>query len=119
MPPQNCTIVNSTISRIPSWRFQGLPLDDELARRKAHPWCGVFVIDLRSGHLAEWIRMSGEYTELVDVALIPNVRCPMALEPDSPQMQDAITFEDEGGEARAEYEGSASGTPAANTIGLR
>ena len=52
--------------------------------------------------------MSGEYTELVDVALIPHVRCPMALEPDSPQMKDAITFEDECGEARAEYEGSAS-----------
>src|SRR5262249_21101330 len=100
MPPQNCTIVNSTISRIPSWRFQGLPLDDEMARRKAHPWCGVFVIDLRSGDLAEWIRLSDEYTELVDVALIPNVRCPMALAPDSPQIPDTIACEDGCGVAK-------------------
>src|SRR5262249_714701 len=61
----------------------------------AHPWCGVFVIDLRSGDLAGWIRLGSEDTELVDVALIPNVRCPMALEPDTPQMQDAIRFEEE------------------------
>ena len=87
------TVLTASLPRY--GRFQGLPLDDEMARRKAHPWCGVFVIDLRSGDLAEWIRLGSEYTELVDVALIPNVRCPMALEPDTPQMQDAITFEDE------------------------
>jgi hypothetical protein len=40
------------------------------------------------------MRLGEEYAELFDVAVIPNVRCPVALEPDSPQMQDAITFED-------------------------
>ena len=53
-----------------------------------------------SGDVAEWIRLGIEYTELVDVALIPNVRCPMALAPDSPQMQDTITFEDGCGVAK-------------------
>jgi uncharacterized protein (TIGR03032 family) len=82
-------------------RFQGLLLDDELARRKAVPWCGVFIIDLRTGDIAEWVRLGAGYTELVDVGLIPNVRCPTGLAPDSPQMQDAITFEDGCGEAKA------------------
>ena len=82
-------------------RFQGLPLEDELARRKAVPWCGVFIIDLRTGDVAEWVRLGAGYTELVDVAVFPNVRCPTGLASDSPQMQDAITFEDGCGEARA------------------
>ena len=73
-------------------RFQGLSLEDELARRKVSAWCGVVVIDLRDGSIAEWVRL-GEEFELFDVAAIP-ARSPTAVAPGSSDMQDAITFED-------------------------
>ena len=75
-------------------RFQGLALDDELARRKASPWCGLMVIDLRHGDVVEWVRLGDEMVELFDIAIIPMTRCPTGIGPDSPELQDAITFEE-------------------------
>ena len=74
-------------------RFQGLALDGELTRRNASAWCGLMVIDTRTGDIVEWVRFDGEM-ELFDVAAIPLARCPLALAPDSPDLQEAITFED-------------------------
>lgn len=73
-------------------RFQGLALEDELARRKISAWCGVVVIDLRDGSIAEWARL-GEEFELFDVEAI-RARAPTAIAPGSSDLQDAITFED-------------------------
>ena len=74
-------------------RFQGLALGDELTRRQAAAWCGIMVIDTRHGDVVEWVRLDSE-AELFDVAAIPSARCPMAIAPDSSDLQDAITFED-------------------------
>lgn len=74
-------------------RFQGLALGDELTRRNARAWCGVMIIDTRNGDVVEWVRFDSE-SELFDVAAVPMTRCPMGLAPDSPDLQDAITFED-------------------------
>jgi uncharacterized protein (TIGR03032 family) len=74
-------------------RFQGLALDDALARRGAEPWCGLMIIDTRHGDVVEWVRFAQE-SELFDVAAIPLTRCPTAIAPESSDMQDAITFED-------------------------
>jgi uncharacterized protein (TIGR03032 family) len=76
-------------------RFQGLALDDELARRQATPWCGLLVIDTRHGDVVEWVRLGDDFAELFDVAVIPMTRCAMAIAPDSSELQDAITFEAE------------------------
>ena len=73
-------------------RFQGLALDDELARREASPWCGLMVIDTRHGDVVEWVRLNDDIVELFDVAVVPMTRCPTGIEPDSPELQDAITF---------------------------
>ncbi|MDZ7750541.1 MAG: TIGR03032 family protein [Gammaproteobacteria bacterium] len=59
--------------------FQGLVLDDELARRKATARCGLEVIDLRSGDVVHSVRIEGIVEELYDVVTLAGVRRPMAL----------------------------------------
>lgn len=59
--------------------FQGLRLDEELARREVAARCGVQVIDLRSGDVVHSLRIEGVVEELYDVVALPGVRRPMAL----------------------------------------
>jgi uncharacterized protein (TIGR03032 family) len=59
--------------------FTGLPLDDALISRKAEAWCGLLVIDLRTGDTVHWVRLEGVVAELYDVVTLPNVTRPMAM----------------------------------------
>lgn len=54
--------------------FAGLPLQERLEAEAAAPRCGVYVIDLASGDVVHWVRISGVVTELYDVAALPKVR---------------------------------------------
>ena len=54
--------------------FTGLALDGELKKRDAEPWCGVQIVETRSGDVVQWIRLEGPVTELFDVAVLPGVR---------------------------------------------
>lgn len=58
--------------------FTGLALDGELKKRDAEPWCGVQILDTRSGDAVQWIRLEGAVSELFDVTVMPGVRRPMA-----------------------------------------
>jgi uncharacterized protein (TIGR03032 family) len=58
--------------------FQGLQLDSELKMRDATPWCGVQIMEVRTGDVVQWIRLEGPVSELFDVAVIPGVRKPTA-----------------------------------------
>ncbi|HEX8364479.1 MAG TPA: TIGR03032 family protein [Allosphingosinicella sp.] len=84
-----------TVSKPRDGAFSGLALQDELARRDGEPWCGICIVDRRSGDIVEWIRFGGEIRELFDVAVIPDVACPMALGIASPDIQSMISFEPE------------------------
>jgi len=86
-----------TVSLPRDGAFAGLALQDELAKRDGEPWCGVCIVDLRSGDLVEWIRLSGAIKELFDVAVIPDAICPMALGVSSPDIQSLVSFEAEFG----------------------
>jgi uncharacterized protein (TIGR03032 family) len=86
-----------TVSLPRDGAFSGLALQDELARRDGEPWCGVCIVDRRSGDLVEWIRLSGAIKELFDVAVIPDATCPMALGVNSPDIQSLISFDPEFG----------------------
>jgi uncharacterized protein (TIGR03032 family) len=88
---ENYAVVTLSLPR--HGRFQGLALDDELARRKAVPWCGLLIIDIRNGDVVEWVRFASEVKELFDVALISDVRCPRGLTPGSPALRDAISMD--------------------------
>ncbi|WP_293328985.1 TIGR03032 family protein [Parvibaculum sp.] len=73
--------------------FSGLELDGELARRDAEPWCGVQVVDTRTGDIVQWIRLTGEVRELFDVFVLPGVRNPMATGLMDSQIQSLVTIE--------------------------
>ena len=59
--------------------FAGLALDDNLAARDAEARCGLLVVDLASGDIAHWVRITGVVEELYDVAVLEGVTRPMAL----------------------------------------
>jgi uncharacterized protein (TIGR03032 family) len=84
-----------TVSKPRNDSFEGLQLDDEMKKRDAEPWCGVMIIDLRTGGIVEWIKLSGHITELFDVAALPGVKCPMSIGLDSLEIRSTITFDPE------------------------
>jgi uncharacterized protein (TIGR03032 family) len=59
--------------------YSGLPLDNLLATAGSGPKLGLFIIDLRTGEIAEWLLVEGPFYELFDVIVLPGVRRPMAL----------------------------------------
>jgi uncharacterized protein (TIGR03032 family) len=65
--------------------FAGLDLENELKSRDAEPWCGVQIVDLKTGHIAEWFRFTSGVRELFDVAVIPDTRLPTAISPSAPE----------------------------------
>jgi uncharacterized protein (TIGR03032 family) len=72
--------------------FGGLALDEELAAHGASPRCGLYVIDLRSGDVAHWIRVEGMVSELYDVVVLPGVVRPMALGFKTDEIQRLLTI---------------------------
>jgi uncharacterized protein (TIGR03032 family) len=74
--------------------FQGLPLDDALARRAADPRCGLLVIDIQTGDTVEWLRIEGVVRELYDVAVLPGVRNPAAVGFVSDEVQRIISIDE-------------------------
>jgi uncharacterized protein (TIGR03032 family) len=82
-----------TVSKPRNGNFSGLGLDEALRARDAEPWCGVLIVHLATGDIAEWIRLEGNITELFDVVAMAEVRCPMAIGPETTEMQTTITFE--------------------------
>jgi uncharacterized protein (TIGR03032 family) len=59
--------------------FQGLALDNNLKTHDAEARCGLYVVDLRSGDLAHFVRMEGVVDELYDLVILPGVRRPKAV----------------------------------------
>ena len=59
--------------------FQGLNLDEKLNQKQAEPRCGLAIIDLRSGDVVHTLRIEGIIEELYDVAILPQIRRPMAI----------------------------------------
>jgi len=86
-----------TVSKPRDGAFDGLALDAEIKKRDGEAWCGVCVVDQRSGDIVEWIRIGGNIRELFDVAVIPGVVCPMALGVQSSEVRSMISFDAEFG----------------------
>ena len=76
-------------------RFEGLALDEKLRAVDSEPWCGIQIIDLASGTCVDWLRIDGDLAELYDLEVLPGVRTPMALPPESPDTAQLITFADQ------------------------
>lgn len=84
-----------TVSKPRDGAFSGLELQEQLKKRDGEAWCGVLIIDLRSGDMVEFIRMDGQIAELFDVSIIPDTLCPMAIGVNSPEIHSMITFDKE------------------------
>ena len=82
-----------TVSKPRNGTFQGLALDEAMKTRDSEPWCGVLIVDLRTGGIVEWVKLDGFITELFDVAAIPGVTCPMAVGPETLEVRSTITFD--------------------------
>jgi len=82
-----------TVSKPRDGTFKGLLLDGELKKRDAEAWCGVMVVNLATGDIVEWIRLEGHITEMFDVATMPGLACPMAVGPQTAEIQSTITFD--------------------------
>jgi uncharacterized protein (TIGR03032 family) len=74
--------------------FGGLPLDATMKASAAMPRCGLLVIDLRNGDIVQWFRFRGDVTELFDVGVIANVRCPRGIGPHAPGLEEAMRGEE-------------------------
>jgi uncharacterized protein (TIGR03032 family) len=74
--------------------FEGLPIEQTIRANGTGPRCGLLVIDLRSGDIVEWYRLRGEVSELFDVGLIPNIRCPRGMGPHAPGLGEALRGEE-------------------------
>ncbi|MSP83690.1 MAG: TIGR03032 family protein [Alphaproteobacteria bacterium] len=71
--------------------FQGLALDEELAKRGGESRCGLLIIDTRTGDAVHWLRAEGIVSELYEVAILPGVQRPMALGFKSEEIRRTIT----------------------------
>lgn len=82
-----------TVSLPRSGLFDGLPLAEAMQARQATPRCGLLVVDLRNGDIVQWFRLRGDVTELFDVGVIPNVRCPRGVGPYAAGLEEAMRGE--------------------------
>jgi uncharacterized protein (TIGR03032 family) len=75
--------------------FEGLPLKERLAQRGAEAQCGLYVIDLNSGHVVHTVRLEGIFTELYDVAVLPGLVRPMALGFKTSEIERIVSVDEE------------------------
>ncbi|MGA7810473.1 hypothetical protein [Bradyrhizobium sp.] len=64
-----------------------MPWDATMKASDAVPRCGLLIIDLRNGDIAQWFRLRGDVAELFDVGAIANIRCPRAIGPLAPGLE--------------------------------
>ena len=70
-----------------------LALGENIARQGAAPWCGILIVDLRHGSIVEWLHIGDAIPQLFDVAILPMMRSPTGVSPESAELQETITFE--------------------------
>lgn len=85
-----------TLSKPRHGRFEGLELDQKLQEKDADAWCGIQIVSLANGDVAEWLRFDGAITELFDICVLPGVKNPITLGPQSAEIRNFLTFEQPG-----------------------
>jgi len=71
--------------------FGGIPLTERVAERE----CGVYVIDLRTGRVAAFLRFEGDVREIFDVQILRDTKYPELLELDAPLVASSYSVPDE------------------------
>ncbi len=73
--------------------FAGLALDQRLAEKDSAPRCGLLVVNIDTGNVAEWLRFEHTIEELYDVAVLPGVRAAEAVGFKADDIQREISVE--------------------------
>jgi uncharacterized protein (TIGR03032 family) len=81
------------ISQLRNKTFSGLLLEQKLQEANTESFCGLLIIDLLQGEIVHWLKLEGVVSELYDVAILPNVRRPMAIGFKSDEIGRLITIE--------------------------
>jgi uncharacterized protein (TIGR03032 family) len=68
--------------------FGDLPVTRRLSERQ----CGVWMVDLRSGEIAGFLRFEDLVQEIFDVAVLPGVRFPEIAEADGPTVASSFVL---------------------------
>jgi uncharacterized protein (TIGR03032 family) len=71
--------------------FSGLPLTERLKERT----CGVWVVDIRSGQVAAFLRFEAAVQEIFAVKVLPGIRFPEILEPTDERIAASYMLPDE------------------------
>ena len=74
------------LSQIRESVFGGLPIVERLSERL----CGIWVVDLRNGKIAGFLRFDGAVQEIFDVQLLPGLSYPELLEPEDDRLASAF-----------------------------
>ncbi|MEP2101993.1 MAG: TIGR03032 family protein [Parasphingorhabdus sp.] len=82
-----------TLSKPRHGHFEGLALDQKLEQAGTAAWCGIQIVSLSTGEVAQWVRFDGPITELFDICILPGVINPITLGPQSEEIRDFITVE--------------------------
>ncbi|WP_353930028.1 TIGR03032 family protein [Okeanomitos corallinicola TIOX110] len=72
--------------------LSGLPLDDKLMDKDTAARCGLLVIDLKTGDIVHSLNIEGVVNELYDIAVLPQIRRPMAIGFRSDEIRRVITI---------------------------
>ncbi|MGJ8598081.1 TIGR03032 family protein [Sulfitobacter sp.] len=59
--------------------FEGLELDDSLAKDGTSPVCGLQIVNIDTGQTVHWLRFEHTIEELFDIAILPAIRQPEAI----------------------------------------
>ncbi len=74
--------------------FADLPMNKKLEQQGVEPRCGLMVIDLNTGDIVHWLRIQGVVKELYDVAILPEIKRPIAIGFKSDEIRRVISIEE-------------------------
>ena len=72
--------------------FQGLALDERLAKEKVEARSGLYVVDLKSGGIPHWLHAEGFITELYNVVVLPGAKRPSMIGFQNDQIRRVISM---------------------------
>ena len=79
------------LSKVREHVFAGLPLAEHVRERK----CGVWIVDIETGHIAGFLRFEGDVEEVFDVQMMPGMRRPDLLEPDDAIIENSFLLSED------------------------
>lgn len=84
-----------TVSMAREGKFKDLAIQTGLEDRRLDAKCGILIVDTRTGRTVHSILLSGRFTEMFDVAILPGVRNPMTIGPATVEMIGAVSIGDD------------------------